>query len=114
MTNKRAIELLKIERECVNRNNQPFGKNCDRHCSKCDLVQNTEDFAENEKDGTIIEGLYDRTGHVPGPCPLPDTQEHRAAEYHILTPFIISKHIIQLCPALVNRILHFLRRLTIS
>lgn len=44
MTNTRAIELLKIERECINRNNQPFGKNCNRLCSKCDLVQNTEEL----------------------------------------------------------------------
>lgn len=46
MTNTRAIELLKIERECINRNNQPFGKNCNRECSKCDLVQNTEELLE--------------------------------------------------------------------
>lgn len=43
---QRAIELLKIERECINRNNQPFGKNCNRECSKCDLVQNTEELLE--------------------------------------------------------------------
>lgn len=46
MTNARAIELLKIERECVNRNNQPFGMNCSRECSKCDLVQNTDELLE--------------------------------------------------------------------
>lgn len=46
MTNTRAIELLKIERECVNRNNQPFGKNCSRECGKCDLVQNTDELLE--------------------------------------------------------------------
>ena len=46
MTHDKAIELLKIERECVNRNNQPFGKNCDRNCGKCDLVQNTEELLE--------------------------------------------------------------------
>lgn len=44
MTHERAIELLKIERECINRNYQPFGKNCDRNCSKCDLVQNPEEL----------------------------------------------------------------------
>lgn len=43
---QRAIELLKIERECINRNNQPFGKNCNRECSKCDLVQNTDELIE--------------------------------------------------------------------
>lgn len=46
MTRERAIELLKIERECINRNNQPFGKNCDRNCGKCDLMQNTEELLE--------------------------------------------------------------------
>ena len=44
MTHDRAIELLKIERECINRNNQSFGENCDRNCGKCDLVQNTEEL----------------------------------------------------------------------
>lgn len=43
---QRAIELLKIERECINRNNQPFGQNCDRKCDKCDLVQNTDELLE--------------------------------------------------------------------
>lgn len=43
---ERMIELLEIEKECVNRNNQPFGKNCDRQCSKCDLVQNTDELLE--------------------------------------------------------------------
>lgn len=46
MTRERAIELLKIERECINRNNQSFGKNCDRNCGKCDLMQNTEELLE--------------------------------------------------------------------
>lgn len=42
----RATELLKIERECINRNNQPFGLNCNRDCGKCDLLQNTEELLE--------------------------------------------------------------------
>lgn len=46
MTNDRAITLLEIERECITRNNQPFGFNCDRNCGKCDLVQNTEELLE--------------------------------------------------------------------
>lgn len=46
MTNKRAIELLKIERECVNRNNQPFGMNCNRECGKCDLLTNKDELIE--------------------------------------------------------------------
>ena len=35
MTLERAIELLKIEQACVERNT----KGCDRNCAKCDLVQ---------------------------------------------------------------------------
>lgn len=46
MTNKRALELLKIERECINRNNQQLGKNCDRDCLNCDLLQETEELLE--------------------------------------------------------------------
>lgn len=46
MTNDRAITLLQIERECINRNNQPFGFNCDRNCKQCDLVQNTDELIE--------------------------------------------------------------------
>ena len=42
----RVIKLLSIERECVNRNNQQFGYNCDRNCSKCDLVQNKDELIE--------------------------------------------------------------------
>ena len=45
MTNIRAIELLKIERECVNRNNQDCIL-CDRQCDKCDLVQSAEELLE--------------------------------------------------------------------
>lgn len=46
MTIDEAKQLLVIERECINRNNQPFGKNCDRNCGKCDLVQNTDKLIE--------------------------------------------------------------------
>ena len=41
-----AIVLLKIKKECVNRNNKPFGMNCDRQCEKCDLLQNTDDLID--------------------------------------------------------------------
>ena len=34
MSTKRALELLKIERECVNRANY-----CERDCLHCELVQ---------------------------------------------------------------------------
>lgn len=39
MTNRRILELLKIERECVKR-----GEN--RKCNECDLVQNTDELLE--------------------------------------------------------------------
>jgi len=40
---KRKIELLKIERECVQRNSD--GR-CDRDCANCDLVQIDTDLLE--------------------------------------------------------------------
>ena len=46
MTPERVLELLKIERECINRNNQPFGMNCNRECGKCDLLQDTDELLE--------------------------------------------------------------------
>ena len=55
MDYQEVIALIKIERECVNRNNQPFGMNCDRECGKCDLLQNTDDLIEMYND--ILEWL---------------------------------------------------------
>lgn len=55
MDYQEVIELIKIERECVNRNNQPFGMNCDRECGKCDLLQNADDLIEMYND--ILEWL---------------------------------------------------------
>lgn len=44
---KRALELLRIEQECVNRNAL---KACDRDCGKCDLAQeDTEVFEAFEE-----------------------------------------------------------------
>jgi len=49
MTNERAIELLKCEKECVKRQ---FGPMCKRTiipmegCFGCDLVQNDKDILE--------------------------------------------------------------------
>lgn len=40
MTNARAIEILKIEKECIIRNE--IG--CDRKCEKCNLVQTTDEL----------------------------------------------------------------------
>lgn len=34
------IELMKIERECVSR------ENCDRNCAACDLVQDREELID--------------------------------------------------------------------
>ena len=51
MTLDRAIELLKIERECVSRNTN----GCDRNCAACDLVQ--EDWELLEMYGRLIEWL---------------------------------------------------------
>ena len=45
MTLSRAIELLKIERECIDRNNETAVL-CDRDCEKCDLVQSSEELLE--------------------------------------------------------------------
>lgn len=42
MTDQRALELLKIERECICRNSARV--QCDRECEKCDLVQETDEL----------------------------------------------------------------------
>ena len=39
MTNERALELLKIERECIQRSYK-----CDRKCEKCPLVQESDEL----------------------------------------------------------------------
>lgn len=36
-----VVRLLKVERECIKRNEN---KMCNRDCAKCDLVQNTDDL----------------------------------------------------------------------
>lgn len=46
MTMSEAVKLLKTERECVRRND---GKNCNRDCAHCDLVQ----------DSAKLEEMYD-------------------------------------------------------
>ena len=43
MTINRQIELLKIERECVQRNHD---EKCNRDCANCDLVQVDTDLLE--------------------------------------------------------------------
>lgn len=43
MTTARKLELLKIERECIERNRKNI---CDRDCGKCDLVQEDNDLIE--------------------------------------------------------------------
>lgn len=39
MTNERAVELMKIELQCINR-----AETCDRDCAKCELVQDTDEL----------------------------------------------------------------------
>lgn len=51
MTKDRALELLKIEHECVLRNEN----GCDRDCANCDLVQETDELLEMYK--FVIEFL---------------------------------------------------------
>lgn len=43
MTSKRILELLRIERECVQRN---CDGRCDRDCANCELVQTDSDLLE--------------------------------------------------------------------
>ena len=43
MTLDRMIELLKVERECVQRNSQSI---CDRNCEKCDIVQDDKELQD--------------------------------------------------------------------
>ena len=56
MDRVRALELMKIEAECIRRNSLPFG--CDRHCEDCDLVQ--EDWELEEAYGYVI-GILEST-----------------------------------------------------
>ncbi len=39
MNRERALHLMKIEKECIER-----AEECDRECGKCDLVQDTEEL----------------------------------------------------------------------
>lgn len=41
MNNKRALELLEIERECIRRSYE-----CDRKCEKCPLIQESDELLE--------------------------------------------------------------------
>lgn len=43
MTNKRMIELLEIEHECMLRGSHD---DCDRNCSDCELVQDDDELHE--------------------------------------------------------------------
>lgn len=46
MTLKRALELMKIEKQCIERNEK---NECNRECEVCDLLQNTEELIEAYK-----------------------------------------------------------------
>lgn len=43
MTVHKVLELLRIELECIKRNN---GSSCDRNCSQCDLVQDSQELID--------------------------------------------------------------------
>jgi len=45
MTNRRILELLEIERECVKRNAASVLR-CDRDCARCDLAQSDAELLE--------------------------------------------------------------------
>lgn len=57
----RAIELMRVERECVIRNDK--GVNCDRDCSSCDLLQKTSDIIEAY--GIAIEKMEESMRAMP-------------------------------------------------
>lgn len=42
MTTERALQLMKIERQCVQRQSIPFA--CDRECENCDIVQDDREL----------------------------------------------------------------------
>ena len=52
MDYSRVVEILRIEQECVSRNN---GVNCDRDCANCDLVLDAEEILEAY---TIAIGVF--------------------------------------------------------
>ena len=52
MTNRQAIEIMKIEKECVLRQDTP---KCDRKCQYCDLLVNTDDVVKAYE--TVIKAL---------------------------------------------------------
>ena len=57
MNLKRAIELMKVERECVTRNDDVH---CDRDCANCDLrglLEKTDDIIDAYD--TVIDRLED-------------------------------------------------------
>lgn len=49
MKSEEIVRLLRIERECVSRN-----ENCDRQCNKCDLIQNTNKLLEMYDDAIYL------------------------------------------------------------
>lgn len=59
MTTKRAIELLEIEKECVQRANT-----CGRDCAHCKLVQNDEELIEMYE--FVIGFIKSKSCHAAG------------------------------------------------
>jgi hypothetical protein len=60
MNRDRLIELMKIELECVSR------ENCDRNCSNCELVQQREELIDAYK--SVINVLEKYEGELYGKC----------------------------------------------
>lgn len=58
MTLNRIIELLSIERQCVERNIS----GCDRNCAQCDLVQTDKDLIEMYSETINILSRIKNTG----------------------------------------------------
>lgn len=49
MENERIVELLNIEKECIQR-----ADSCDRNCAKCDLVQDSNELIQMYTDAIEI------------------------------------------------------------
>lgn len=64
----RVLELLKIEKECISRNEQ---SQCDRCCSTCDLVQDTNELLEMYC--SLIDFLEQFDVSVKFSTPLPES-----------------------------------------
>lgn len=72
----RVLELLKIEKECISRNEQ---SQCDRCCSTCDLVQDTNELLEMYC--SLIDFLEQFKFSTPLPEPVPFVECHARSSF---------------------------------